>query len=257
MRARGVRLPAPLARRPHRGSCRHGRARPLQREPRRRAAHRRRDAVARRGACRARPAPPGALGEDRARRSRGRAGGGASGREDPRALRRAAARAGGPLRGGVPRLRRRRRLPFRDDTAASRSPRLRGGGEPALRRRLERLLPEGRRLHVAQREEVRFSAAQGRGPGRARQPARGGRGGSRDQDRGGRVGRVGLPGAVAHGHRRQHAGGDLPGLPARGEAGAGPRHQGRAPRRLHRGHARARAATRGGSSASPRRTPTC
>ena len=79
----------------------------------------------------------------------------------------------------------------------------------------------------------------------------------RDQDRGRGVGRRRLPGAVARGHGRQRARRDLPAVPARGEAGAGPRHQGRPHRRLHRRDARDAQPTPGASWASPRRTPTC
>ena len=47
---------------------------------------------------------------------------------------------------------------FETTLPQARGQRLRRGGEPALRGRLERVLPEGRRLHVAQRAEVRATS---------------------------------------------------------------------------------------------------
>ena len=68
---------------------------------------------------------------------------------------------------------------------------------------------------------------------------------------------VGLPGAVARGHGRQRARRDLPGLPARGEEGARPRLKVVRRADYIARDARDAQLTRGGSSASPRRTPTC
>jgi alpha-glucosidase len=99
--------------------------------------------------------------------------------------------------------------------------------KPASRSRAPgTLLPEGRRLHVAQRAEVPLPAAQGHPEGHARLAAGRRRRAARDQGRRGGVGRRGLPGAVAGRYRQARSRRDLPGLSARGEEGAGPRHQG-------------------------------